>query len=256
MRTLLLAVLLASQSSGYQVDSFHGEVRFERREAEMQSVAGLGQSLSAGDRLVLAANAGVVLRKAGEQVIAAGPGELEVGPQQLRWRGRELLLSGSEASNQIVLDDGLVQFSGGLIRVRQSGQAYFVEALAGGAAGFVGKHGYTAVQAGEGLRIQGQQAVAAKLLRAPKPVFPRPHQAMNAFRFRWQPLKGAEAYRLEVAGDPYFSQLVYAGDVTLPVYAEAARSLPIGLLFWRVTAKQAGGFWGIPSEPQPVRIAP
>jgi hypothetical protein len=256
MRTFALALLLAAAGDpSFRIEASRGAVELIRG-TETRPVAGGVADMQPGDRLLLGKASAAAISDKATRALVAGPGELEINRDQLRWSGERITLAAGEENTQLVLDEGMVQLSSAEIRVRRDGEALYIEALQGQKVAFIGPAGYVDVHPQSGLQVKGSRTKAASLLAAPKPLYPAPHEAMRAFRFLWRPVKDAASYRFEVAADPLFAQPIYAGEVTGSAYSEKARALPIGLLFWRVTAKSADGFMGIPSEPQPARVAP
>jgi LysM repeat protein len=71
--------------------------------------------------------------------------------------------------------------------------------------------------------------------------------------FQWSPVDGAAGYTIEVCEDAQCSGLV-ARAADLEALRWFAEPLPVGTLYWRVTAVSLSGLDGFPSEPQPFII--
>ncbi|MEM7048575.1 MAG: hypothetical protein AAF604_02900 [Acidobacteriota bacterium] len=71
-------------------------------------------------------------------------------------------------------------------------------------------------------------------------------------RFRWQEVKGAEAYVVEVCPDRDCNLRLEQAKVTTTAWS--ATALPVGEHHWRVTAVSASGLDGFPAATRPVAI--
>lgn len=87
-------------------------------------------------------------------------------------------------------------------------------------------------------------------------IFPADGALLESFRFVWQAQTDATAYRFEIAKDASFASVVYALDVTTPVLFRPVHVLPMGELFWRVTALGANGLVGSSSAPARIMVRP
>jgi len=97
------------------------------------------------------------------------------------------------------------------------------------------------------------------LLPAPRLTSPRPLETFPSatggvvLSCAWEPVSGARAYRLEIAGDRFFDKPVVSRD-DLRVTAFATPSLGQGVYHVRIAALDALGRAGDFSEPVPVRV--
>jgi hypothetical protein len=94
-----------------------------------------------------------------------------------------------------------------------------------------------------------------KLLQAPRLAEPAAGHAFDFANpaFSWEVVPGAAVYTIEVFRDAGARQLVdRAVGLTTPRWR--ASGLPMGELFWRVTAVSATGLDGFPSEGRPLSI--
>jgi serine/threonine-protein kinase len=120
---------------------------------------------------------------------------------------------------------------------------------AGGASVEVARGMGTSVPSG------GRPAAPEKLLEAPHVLAPVPGTAYGQSnpRFSWRPVPGARSYTVEVCADADCGQVV---DRATRVAGErwSPDGLPLGELYFRVTAVSASGLDGFPSAPAPFRI--
>ena len=94
-----------------------------------------------------------------------------------------------------------------------------------------------------------------RLLPAPRPAEPPADSSWDYsnIRFSWSAVRGAEAYVLEICRDAKCSSLVERrADLTDTAWS--AGGLPIGDLFWRVSAIAPSGLDGYASRATPLRI--
>jgi len=86
---------------------------------------------------------------------------------------------------------------------------------------------------------------------------PQPNASleMDRLEFSWQSVDGADAYSIEVCSDASCEALVKRA-VDLPSPNWVAEELPLGDLYWRVTAVSPGGLDGYPAVPEPFSVAP
>ena len=97
---------------------------------------------------------------------------------------------------------------------------------------------------GMGLAVtaDGRTSGPEKLLQAPKPLTPNESQTFDFSNptFDWDPTPGAQSYTVEVCRDPDCGQLVDRA-VGIRLSRWTPRVLPIGVLYWRVSASSASG---------------
>jgi len=101
-----------------------------------------------------------------------------------------------------------------------------------------------AIPSGMGLAVtaDGRTSGPEKLMQAPKPLTPNETQTFDFSNptFDWDPTPGASSYTVEVCRDPECGQLVDR-SVGVKMSRWTPRVLPIGVLYWRVSAVSASG---------------
>lgn len=78
-------------------------------------------------------------------------------------------------------------------------------------------------------------AEGAPETRAPRPVLPQPRATVNDPQFQWTTVPGAATYRLEVALDHTFTNIVYTVDTPATRYMDTS-AWPAASYWWRVRA--------------------
>lgn len=78
-------------------------------------------------------------------------------------------------------------------------------------------------------------AAGAKQTASPKPLLPEARAVMNDPEFQWTPVPGATSYRLEVALDHNFTEIVHTIDTPATRYMDTA-AWPAASYWWRVKA--------------------
>ena len=113
--------------------------------------------------------------------------------------------------------------------------------------------GGAAVQLTEGTGTSvpeaGVPSPPEKLLPAPAPTAPEPgtRLAFSNPALEWQPVEAAREYTVEICGDPQCGRLLRKVDgLAGPLWRPDA--LPLGDLYWRVTARSDSGLDGYPSQ--------
>lgn len=108
---------------------------------------------------------------------------------------------------------------------------------------------------GIAVTAEGRTSGPEKLLQAPKTVAPNESQAFDFSNptFDWQPVPGAQDYTVEVCRDPECGQLVDRA-VGIRMTRWTPRVLPIGVLYWRVSATSPSGLDGYLSPAQKFTI--
>jgi hypothetical protein len=100
------------------------------------------------------------------------------------------------------------------------------------------------VPSGMGIAVSsdGRTNGPEKLLQAPKALVPNESQTFDFSNptFDWEPVVGAQSYTVEVCRDPDCGQLVDR-SVGVRMTRWTPRVLPIGTLYWRVSAMSASG---------------
>jgi hypothetical protein len=94
-----------------------------------------------------------------------------------------------------------------------------------------------------------------KLLDAPKTLTPNDSQSFDYSNptFDWEPVQGAQSYTVEVCRDPQCGQLVDRA-VGVRMTRWTPRVLPIGVLYWRVSASSPTGLDSFVSAAQKFTI--
>jgi hypothetical protein len=101
-----------------------------------------------------------------------------------------------------------------------------------------------ALPPGTGIAVapDGRTSGPEKLMAAPKPISPNERQTFDFSNptFDWDPTPGATSYTVEVCRDPDCGQLVdRAAGIRMTRWTP--RVLPIGVMYWRVSASSASG---------------
>lgn len=109
-----------------------------------------------------------------------------------------------------------------------------------------------AVPPGMGIAVtaDGRTSGPEKLMQAPKPLTPNESQSFDFSNptFDWEPTPGAVSYTVEVCRDSACGQLVDRA-VGVRMTRWTPRVLPIGDLYWRVSAVSASGLDSFSSTP-------
>jgi hypothetical protein len=108
---------------------------------------------------------------------------------------------------------------------------------------------------GIAVSAEGRTSGPEKLMQAPKPRSPDESQLFDYSNptFTWEPSAGAVSYTIEVCRDPDCGQLVdRAAGISLTRWTP--RVLPIGVLYWRVSASSASGLDSFVSAAQKFAI--
>lgn len=114
-----------------------------------------------------------------------------------------------------------------------------------------------AVPQGMGIAVSadGRTTGPEKLMQAPKPISPNESQTFDFSNptFDWDPTPGASSYTVEVCRDPECGQLVDR-SVGVRMTRWTPRVLPIGVLYWRVSASSPSGLDSFVSPAQKFTI--
>lgn len=253
MKTLLwVAAALAFDRAGTLVAA-RGDVALLRGASPAAAVQQSAQVLQ-GDRFVLGGDGRLTLSAGAARFQAATTGEVVVeSSRRLRFRGERLQVENASDTVQVLTPDVAVQVAAGKARIRRAAQGYVVEALDAPVT-VVGPAGVVTLQPGTGAYVSAK-ARPVKLAAAPVLLYPAPHAPLTAFRFRWRQAPAVTAYRLEIAADPAFDDVLFVAESPRAGFESPAQSLPLGLLYWRVTPR-SGEFEGLPSEARAFRVAP
>lgn len=234
--------------------SARGKVELVRGASPAAAVQQNAQVL-AGDRFVLGGNGRLTLRAGAARFQAATTGEVVIESEhRLRFRGERLRVENAKDVVQVLVGDAAVQVGASAVRIRSAQAGQVVEALAGEPVTVVGPAGVMTLRPGTGAFVAGA-AKPVPLAGAPRLLYPAAHAPLTAFRFRWRQAPQVTAYRLEIASDPGFDDILFVVESPRAGFESPAQSLPLGLLYWRVTPR-AGAFEGLPSEGRAFRVAP
>ncbi|HSG39694.1 MAG TPA: LysM peptidoglycan-binding domain-containing protein [Thermoanaerobaculia bacterium] len=215
-----------------------------------------------GGRLVVTEDSLVFLRRSGSRLKGVERKAIEIVEGQADLEGRtaggparapevEIILGGTRATSK----PGPAGTSQARARKAAGGGA---KVMVYGGEGEV-EAGGTRVQVAEGMgtsvEAQGPPSPPEKLLPAPRLADPAPgsERACADPMISWEPVPEAASYTVEVCRDPGCGELVerQTGQAG-PPWRPAA--LPMGGLYWRVTARSRSGLDGYPSEAAALRI--
>lgn len=250
---LVVAAVLGFDPAATLV-SARGQVELVRGASPAAAVQQNARVL-AGDRFVLGADGRLALRAGAALFQAATTGEVVVeSEQRLRFRGERLRVANEKDVVQVLVGAAAVQVGAADVRIRRTPAGQVVEALTGEPVTIVGPAGVVTLRPGTGGFIGGSAEPVA-LAGAPRLLYPAAHAPLTAFRFRWRQAPQVTAYRLEIAADPGFDDILFVAESPRAGFESPAQSLPLGLLYWRVTPR-TGDFEGLPSEGRAFRVAP
>jgi hypothetical protein len=158
---------------------------------------------------------------------------------------------------------GVTTGEGGGFRVTVEAGAARTEALVHDVA-VLGAGAEVDVPAGNGSRVRNGAAPTAPVPLLPPGGPTAPDDGATLLRpdFAWTPVDRALGYRIEVATDPGFADIVLVEDVASPAFRPDTLFLPYRVpgLWWRVSSFDRTGFLGAPSSPRravpPVGIGP
>ena len=183
--------------------------------------------------------------------ILEGQADVEARPAAALPSDLEILIEGARASARPSENDP----SRARARRNAAGSAQLMvfsgsgQVAAGGEAVEVPRGMGTSVPKG------GRPAPPEKLLPAPRPWRPRDREVLDHAnpRLSWDPVPGAASYTLEICRDTACGQLVLRlVELTSP--EGAPDQLPLGDLYWRVSAVSPSGLDGFRSEPRVISI--
>jgi hypothetical protein len=144
----------------------------------------------------------------------------------------------------------------GDFRVHVEAEATRTEALGAAVAVQAGAEELT-IGPRQGARVEGGVTGAVvDLLLGGRLVSPEPLAPLGRPEFRWEPVEGSFAYRLEIARNEAFTAIVWAETVTGPEHAPPLLLLPrtaTETLWWRVSPVDRFGFVGVPTEARAFR---
>lgn len=154
---------------------------------------------------------------------------------------------------------GLTTGEAGGFRVTLEETAARTEAVEGPVA-VIGAGVEVALAAGEGNRVSAGEAPTppVPLLRPGHPTHPEDRAVLFRPSFGWAADPLALGYRIEVAADPGFTDLLLGANMIDTAWEPAALLLPyrIDALWWRVSAFDRAGYQGIPSSGRELVLPP
>lgn len=238
---------------GDQLKDKDGVRTYQRSSAEL--------GFEDGSRLTVTEQSLVFLRRVGAS-LSGGPRSLELVDGQADLETRKPAASGEGPAVEIVI--GATRTS-----TRPSaGTAAQARARhgQGGAAQLMVYSGESDVEAsGKSVRVARGQGTSVPrggapsapelLLPAPLPSLPLSSASFDHSnpRFSWDVVRGASGYVVEICRDPACGELV-ARATSLTRTRWTPDSLPLGTLYWRVTAVSSSGLDGYASTPQSFTI--
>ncbi len=256
MLGLWVLLVGAADTAGVRMVSMQGSVsRFTEGVTQAVAVEGPG-IIHVGDRVTLVDDA--VLRLDGPgRIDLTGAGEIAlVKPGRYRWEGRAAYVEAAEDTLFFDVGRSSVHVRDSRVRMRRVDDGLFVEVLGGKRTAVFTPGKLVTVEAGYGVYVdlQGRARKPVALHPGPTAIAPAPDGPLQTFRFAWRPVGGARTYRLELARDESFREILYAGQISGTTVRDGNRTLPVGTLYWRVTAVGEDGFMGLPSPARAVRI--
>lgn len=109
---------------------------------------------------------------------------------------------------------------------------------------------------GQGSRVMRGEAPSAPvaLLLPGTPLYPTAGSVLRTPDFGWTAVEAVLGYRVEIALDSSFSELVLIDETVGTTFEPSTLLVPyrVGGFFWRVSAVDRTGFIGIPSDPVPL----
>lgn len=165
--------------------------------------------------------------------------------------------SDADGAVSVLTDAGVTAGQGGF-RVTVEDESSRTEALSAPVA--VAAQGVAVdVGAGQGSRTVVGEAPgpAVDLLPPGLPTRPGEGEELVRPRFEWEPVESALGYRLEIAADPSFQEVLQSEDVSDIPWSPPVFMLPwpsSGSLYWRVSSFDRLGFVGLPSKAMAMRL--
>ncbi|HEV2844280.1 MAG TPA: LysM peptidoglycan-binding domain-containing protein, partial [Thermoanaerobaculia bacterium] len=240
-----------------------GDVLVERDGVRTYQKSSAEMQFTDGARLVVTEDSLVFLRRSGSNLKGVERKAIEIVEGQADLEGRsstaaarapevEIFVGGTRATSK----PGPAGTSQARARKAEGGGA---KVMVYGGEGEV-EAGGARVQVAEGMgtsvEAQGPPSPPEKLLAAPRLADPAAgsERACADPMLSWDPVPEAVSYTVEVCRDPGCGELVerHTGQAG-PPWRPAA--LPVGDLFWRVTARSRSGLDGYPSEAAALRVS-
>jgi hypothetical protein len=214
-----------------------------------------------GSRLVITEDSLVFLREEGARLkgavaprpveIVEGQADLDARPPQGARPEIEILVAGSRTRPRAG-EDGSAQ-----ARARRTSDGAAQVMVYGGSAELEAAGRAVEVPAGMGSAVPpgGPPGPPERLLAAVRALAPEPNALVDHAnpRFQWEALPGAASYSIEICRDPACAELVIRA-VRLTGNRWQAEALPMGRLYYRVTASSRSGLDGFPGKPVPFVI--
>jgi hypothetical protein len=236
--------------------------------AKADSVAGGEQDLRSnpGAAAISTVQEAPPVREAIPQLVELnfeGPGVLQMLAAGIyRWNGQRAVVRAGSPSLRFELPGANLTLKAASVRIRRSEVGITIHALDAPGAGsdhavqLTTRTGAHLIAGGKALLLDPEGEVTEYTPpQAPQLLFPKPGEQLHAFRFTWRGVAGAELYRFEIARDPDFRNMLHTAEQSATTYEHANRSVPVGVLYWRVTAIRQGGE-SISSTPSTVRVDP
>jgi hypothetical protein len=214
-----------------------------------------------GSRLVVTEQSLVFLREEGKRLtgsVARRPVEIVSGQADLDSRPKpgahpdiEIVIGGARTRPNVG-EDGTAQ-----ARARKDAGGDAQVMVYGGSADLEAAGQRIEVASGMGSTIPkgGPPGAPERLLPAPKALSPAPDALVDHSnpRIVWQAVAGAASYVVEVCRDPACGELL-ARAARLTGTRWQADGLPMGRLYYRVTAVSPSGLDGFPAKPVPFTV--
>ena len=210
-------------------------------------------------RLVVGENSQIFLKRVDANLVGvkresieilSGQAEMDSRPKRAGSRQIEILMGGTRATPQ---PDRTGRSQTRARRAEEGAQVMVYsgvsQVVAAGAAVEVPRGMGTSV-------VEGQKPKPPEpLLPAPEPIAPARRSSWGYAnpRFSWQPVPEALLYVVEVCRDPECTALLLRADDLREVQWQPEQ-LPVGDLYWRVTAVSRSALDGYPSRPLPFSI--
>lgn len=238
-----------------------GEVLRERDGVRTYERSSADLAFEDGSHLLITEESLVFLREVGARLvgdltrrsieIVDGQAEIQARPAPRPPAGLEILVGGARATAVALPNEGM----GTRARKSSAGGAQVMVYEGQGSVEAGG--GSVAVPRGMGTSVPkgGRPLPPEPLLPAPRVLAPAPGTAYGQSnpRLSWRPLAGAAAYTVEVCVDAACGQLVDRAS-GISATSWAPDGLPLGDLYFRVSAVSASGLDGFPSRAVPFRI--
>ncbi|HVR95835.1 MAG TPA: LysM peptidoglycan-binding domain-containing protein, partial [Thermoanaerobaculia bacterium] len=239
-----------------------GDLLVERDGVRTYSKSSADMTFTDGTRLTVTEDSLVFLQRTGGTLrgvpdrksieIVDGQADIEARPEQARANPEIEIVLGKARATSRPSPGGTSQTRA---RRAEAGGAKLM--VYGGASEVEAGGAKVAVPEGMGTSVtqNGPPSPPEKLLPAVRLSAPEAGAGLECSNpaLAWEPVEGAESYTVEVCRDPGCGALVER-VVGYGTTEWRAAALPLGELFWRVTARSSSGLDGYPSEAAPLSI--